>query len=137
MEHNIDLNWHEGMHFSTEINGHTIHLDADESNGGNNDGPRPKPLMLAALAGCTGMDVINILERMKVKPESFHVKLSGSLSEEHPKQYTSMHIIYEFKGADLPMDKLEKAVNLSQEKYCGVSAMYRKFLNLTHEIKII
>ncbi|NLF42904.1 MAG: OsmC family protein [Bacteroidales bacterium] len=136
MEQTINLAWKEGMHFTTQINGHELHLDADTNNGGTDQGPRPKPLLLAALAGCTAMDVISILAKMKVVPEDFDIKVNANIGEEHPMQYTSMHLVYMFKGKDLPLDKLTKAIELSQEKYCGVSAMYKKFLKLTYEIQV-
>lgn len=133
----IDLAWTGNMSFSTSVNGHSLVLDADAEVGGENKGPRPKPLMMVALAGCTAMDVISILKKMKVEVESFHVKVSGDLTEEHPKHFQSMHVIYEFKGKDLPMDKLEKAISLSEERYCGVSAVYKKAMPLSSEIRII
>ncbi|HJX71207.1 MAG TPA: OsmC family protein [Bacteroidales bacterium] len=136
MKESIDLKWLDKMAFETEVNGHRIVVDAKEEVGGTNQGPRPKPLMMVALAGCTAMDVISILNKMRIQVEEFHVKIEGDLTEEHPKYFTAMHIIYEFKGRDLPMDKLERAVQLSQENYCGVSASYKKAMNLTHEIRI-
>jgi putative redox protein len=93
--------------------------------------------MMVALAGCTAMDVISILNKMRLDVEKFNVKVEGDLTEEHPKHFTAMHIIYEFKGKDLPMDKLEKAIRLSQDNYCGVSASYKKALKLTYEISIL
>lgn len=132
----VKVNWLDNMAFEAEVNGHKIVIDAAEPVGGENRGPRPKPLMLVALAGCTGMDVVSILKKMKVEVEAFSVKVEGDLTEEHPKQFTQMRAIYEFKGKDLPMDKLEKAVNLSEERYCGVSAMYRKAIGITTEIRV-
>ncbi|MGE0020817.1 MAG: OsmC family protein [Draconibacterium sp.] len=132
----IKVNWLENMAFEAEVNGHKIIIDAAEPVGGENRGPRPKPLMLVALAGCTGMDVVSILKKMRVEVESYSVRVEGDLTEEHPKQFFQMRIIHEFKGKDLPMDKLEKAVNLSEERYCGVSAMYRKVIGITTEIRI-
>lgn len=137
MSHEVNMVWQEGMSFEAEVNNHKFIIDADESVGGQDQGPRPKPLMLAALAGCTGMDVISILKKMRVEPTYFNVKVSGELSEDHPKTYTSMHIIFEFKGEDLQMDKLEKAINLSETKYCGVSALYKKVIPVTSEIRIL
>ena len=133
----VKVNWLENMAFEAEVNGHKIILDAAEAVGGENRGPRPKPLMLVALAGCTGMDVVSILKKMRVEVEGFNVVVEGDLTEEHPKQFTKMRVIYEFKGKDLPMDKLEKAVNLSEERYCGVSAMYKKAIGITTEIRIL
>lgn len=132
----IKVNWLGNMAFEAEVNNYKITLDAAEAVGGENRGPRPKPLMLVALAGCTGMDVVSILKKMRIEVEGFNVVVEGDLTEEHPKQFTQMRVIYEFKGKDLPMDKLEKAVNLSEERYCGVSAMYKKTIGITTEIKI-
>lgn len=132
----VKISWKDKMAFSAEVNGHEIMLDAAEKVGGENRGPRPKPLMLAALAGCTGMDVVSILKKMRVEVEDFNVSVEGDLTEEHPKQFSKMHVIYEFKGKDLPMDKLKKAVSLSEERYCGVSATYRQAMEITSEIKV-
>ncbi len=137
MKESIALSWLNNMVFEAEVDGYTLKLDAKPDVGGTNQGPRPKPLVMVALAGCTAMDVISILTKMRVDVESFHVKVEGELTENHPKQFTAMHIIYEFKGKDLPMDKLEKACRLSQDTYCGVSATYRKAMNLSYEIKIL
>ena len=133
----ITTKWIENMSFETEVNGHKIIIDAASEVGGENRGPRPKPLMLSALGGCTGMDVISILRKMKVEPEDFSVIVEGDVTDEHPKHFFKMHVIYQFTGKNLPMDKLQKAVTLSEEKYCGVSATLRKALELTSEIKII
>jgi len=137
MKHVVDLAWEESMTFGTEIDGHRLTLDAAPESGGNDRGPRPKKLMLAALAGCTGMDVISILKKMKIEPEGFNVIVEGDVSDDYPKRYTQMKIIYQFKGKDLPLEKLQKAIGLSQDKYCGVSAVYRNALKIESEIRII
>ncbi len=133
----IHVDWMGEMAFNAEIDGHKILLDASEAGGGKNLGPRPKNLMLVALAGCTGMDIVSILKKMRVNAEGVSVRVNGTLTEEHPKHFTSMHISYEFKGKDLDPEKLQKAVDLSLERYCGVSASYRKAMEITHEIKIL
>lgn len=133
----VKVSWKDKMAFEAEVNGHKIMLDAAEAVGGEDRGPRPKPLMLTALAGCTGMDVISILKKMRVEVEDFDVTVEGDLTDEHPKQYYKMNVIYTFKGKDLPLEKLKKAVSLSEERYCGVSALYLKVIEVTSEIKII
>ena len=133
----VRVNWLENMAFEAEVNGHKIIIDAAPEVGGENRGPRPKPFLLAGLAGCTGMDVVSILKKMRVDFKDFNVIVEGDLTEEHPKQFYKMKVIYEFTGKDLPLDKLEKAVSLSEERYCGVSAMYKKAIELTSEIRII
>ncbi len=137
MKHSVETAWKGKMKFDSLINGHHVILDANAEVGGEDSGPRPKALMLSALAGCTGMDVVSMLAKMRVEVEGFDVNIEANLTEEHPKYYDSMHIVYQFKGKDLPMDKLQKAIDLSQERYCGVSFMYKQFAKITHEIKII
>lgn len=134
MKNEISITWKDGLAFEAESEGHQLMLDSAEDKGGRNLGVRPKPLMLIALAGCTGMDVVSILQKMRVKLDHFKVRVDGTESEETPKRYTQMHIIYEFWGEDLPYEKLEKAINLSQEKYCGVLAVYKEVIPVTYSI---
>ncbi len=136
MKQELSMNWLEDMVFETEVNGHKLYLDADEKVGGKDRGPRPKPLMMVALAGCTGMDVVSILKKMKVEVKEFNISIEADLDDEFPKPYTSMKIIYTFRGENLNRSKIEKAVNLSQDKYCGVSENYRKAMKLDFEIRI-
>ena len=137
MRETVNMSWLDGLAFETEVSGEKIIIDAVEKVGGKNRGPQPKPLMLVALAGCTGMDVISILNKMRVELKNFNVRVEGDLTEEHPKHFTKMNIIYEFTGKNLQISKLEKAVNLSQDRYCGVSFNYRNAFELTYEIKVI
>lgn len=137
MKTEVNLSWAGDMAFETELNGHKITIDASPEVGGHDKGPRPKPFVLLALAGCTGMDVVLILKKMRVKYDSLNIKVEGDLTEEDPKTFEAMKVIYEFTGTNLPMDKIEKAVSLSEEKYCGVSAMYKKAIPLSTEIKIL
>ncbi len=137
MKHTVDTKWIGNMKFDSLVSGHHVIVDSLPEVGGENSGPRPKELMLTALAGCTAMDVISILKKMKITPKEFQVKIDANITEEHPKHYNKIHLIYEFKGNNLPLDKLEHAVNLSQEKYCGVSFMYKKIMELTHKIVVV
>ena len=132
-----DVQWKSEMAFKAIVNGHEFMLDLGEDSGGQDQGPRPKPLLLAALGGCTGMDVISILKKMRIEPEYFNVKVLGEVTEEHPKHFTKIHIIYEFRGKDLPLDKLQKAIDLSQERYCGISYTLKEAVELTSEINIL
>ena len=136
MKEVISGEWMEGMAFKTEVNGHELILDADLNVGGKDKGPRPKPLMLASLLGCTAMDVIFILKRMRVDVKSFNIDVESESSEETPKHYTAMHIIYRFSGDNLAIDKLDKAIKLSQDQYCGVSYVYKQTMKITYEIKL-
>ena len=125
----------EAMYFVGELDGFDIPIDADEAVGGENKGPRPKGLMLTSLAGCTAMDVISILRKMRVEPDDFAVECEADLTEEHPKVFKSIKITYRFKG-DVPRDKAEKAIKLSLERYCGVTAMLLKAAPIDHELII-
>jgi len=137
MKARIDCTWKSDMAFEAEVNGFKIMIDADEAVGGTNLGPRPKPLTLVSLAGCTGMDVISILKKMRVEPEYFNVGVEGELTEEHPKYYHKIHVLYELKGKDIEVEKVEKAVNLSRDRYCGVYELLRHGSEITYEIRIL
>ena len=137
MRSEVNVTWKKNMAFNANIGGHNIELDAAEEVGGNNEGARPKPLILVALGGCTGMDVISILKKMKIVPDYFNIKTEAVMRDEHPKRYTHMKVTYEFKGQNLPLDKLQNAVNLSVDKYCGVIATLKDSVKLEFEIKIL
>jgi putative redox protein len=137
MKHVIDMAWTDKIAFETDMDGHKVIIDATERTGGSDLGPRPKKLMLTSLAGCTGIDVILILKKMKVVPDAFNVIVEAELSEDYPIHYNKVNIIYQFKGKDLPMKKLKKAIELSETKYCGVSYVYRKAMEMTTEIRIV
>ena len=134
MSEKVSVNWTERMAFEATANDHKFMLDAKEEVGGQNKGPRPKPLALVSLGGCTGMDVVSILKKMRVEFDSFNIDVEGEMTDEHPKHYNKIRITYKFKGKDLPKDKLEKAVNLSQDRYCGVTAMLSKAAEIDYEI---
>jgi putative redox protein len=136
MKETIKAQWLNDLSFEAEVDGHKLYMDTSLEHGGKNTGPRPKLLMLTALAGCTGMDVAAILKKMKVDLEEFSVEVEGDLSEEHPKKFIGMKVIYRVKGKDIKRKNVEKAVSLSSEKYCGVSANYREAFDIAHEIII-
>ena len=137
MKSSVNVEWQKNMHFISNVNGINIHLDADEASGGENLGPRPKPLLLTALGGCTGMDVVSILKKMQVELEYFNVLVEGLSDEVHPKKFTSMHIVFELKGKNLNIEKVEKAISLSMNKYCSVKATLENAVNITFEYAII
>jgi putative redox protein len=136
MKNKIEINWIEDMAFEASVNNHTIILDTSEDMGGKDRGPRPKPLTLVSLAGCTGMDVVSVLKKMRVEYSGLKIEVEGELTDEHPKVYHTITIHFRFRGRDLPLDKLEKAVNLSQERYCGVTAMLGKAAKIVARITI-
>ncbi len=126
----------EGMHFTGELEGFNIPLDADEISGGKNKGVKPKDLVLTSLAGCTAMDVLSILRKMRLEPESLSVEASGEYVDEHPKKFKSIHLLYRVKGSGLQLEKVKQAITLSQEKYCGVTAMLKAAVTITSDIHL-
>jgi len=136
MKETITTRWLSDLAFEAEVDGHKVYMDSSMEHGGKNTGPRPKPLMMVALAGCTGMDVAAILKKMKVEPETFSVEIEGDVTEEHPKRFEGMKIIYRLKGKNINRKHVEKAVDLSNTRYCGVSANYLMAFPITHEIII-
>jgi len=136
MAHVVNTSWKGNMLFDANVSGHSVMMDATVENGGENKGSRPKEMMLAALAGCTGMDVVSILKKMRVEFTALNIRIEANVTQEHPKHYDRMHVIYEFTGTDLPMEQLKKAVDLSQNRYCGVSFVYKKAMEVTYEILV-
>jgi putative redox protein len=135
MKREIRMDWKEGFEFEADVDGHKITIDLPEENGGKNRGPRPKPFMLLALAGCTGIDVVGMLKKMKVDLLGLSITVEGDIQDELPKAFESMKVIYNFRGKDLPMDKLKKVVELSKDKYCGVSATLHPLVPISYEIR--
>jgi len=114
--------------------GHDVYQDSGEKVGGKDSAARPMELVLVALMGCTSMDVVSILRKMKVTDYEYYMEVESEKKDEHPKVFTKINLIYNFAGKNLPKDKIEKAVKLSQEKYCSVSAMLRETVELTYDI---
>ena len=134
MNHEISFEYTDGMSFKGEVNGHEMIIDADAGFGGNDKGPRPKPLILVALIGCTSMDVVSLLKKMRVPFTDLKVAADGELTEEHPKYYHKIKLTYDIWGKDLDRAKVEKSVKYSQERYCGVTAMLEKSSEISYEI---
>lgn len=133
----IKVDFIEGMNFSAIVNGHTIQIDTDEAGGGQNKGPRPKVFMLVSLAGCTGFDIVSILNKMRVTFSDFSISVKGDLTDTEPSIYDHVSINYTIKVAEEDQSKVEKAVKLSKEKYCGVSKMFEYFAKVSFEINYL
>ena len=136
MKETIQVRWLNGLSFEADVDGHKLYLDAKPEQGGKNMGPRPKPLLMVSLAGCTGMDVASILQKMREEVEEFTVEVEGELAEEHPRKFEEMKILFRVKGKNISRKNVEKAVELSQTRYCGVSANLVKAFPINHEIII-
>jgi len=115
---------------------HLVPMDTSSEFGGDSSATKPVELLLVALGGCTGMDVVPLLEKMRVRLDGMEVNILAERAEEHPKAYKSIEVEYVFTGRDLEEEKLKRAVELSQEKYCSVSAMLRKSCPVTWRIRV-
>jgi putative redox protein len=138
----IETTWKGNMAFEASIDGFSVKMDAHPNFGGSGFGPRPKPFVLSALAGCTAMDVISILGKKKLIPAEFRVLVDGTLTEQHPKYYKTIVVTYEFKGENWENNPdvqaaVQRAVQLSAENYCGVNAMLKGSCDISHEIRLL
>ncbi|MBE0642881.1 MAG: OsmC family protein [Bacteroidetes bacterium] len=115
---------------------HWVMMDGPENFGGKDAGIRPKELMLLALAGCTGSDVASILAKKRIVLDGFDMEITAQETEEHPKVFESMHVEYVFRGTGIESKDVERAIELSQTKYCGVTAMFEKAMTVTHGYRI-
>ncbi|MCA2005635.1 MAG: OsmC family protein [Ignavibacterium sp.] len=116
---------------------HWITMDGPEQFGGSNAGIRPKELILISLAGCTGSDVASILSKKRVKLDGFEMNITAEQADEHPQVFTKIHLEYVFYGKNLPVKELERAIELSQTKYCSVTAMLQKAMPIEHSYRIV
>lgn len=130
------VKWESGMAFTASIEGYEIRMDASPEFGGTNGGTRPKPLLLVALAGCTGMDIASLAQKMRVEIKTFEMDVQAQQSEEHPIVFTSITLIYRFTAKEEDRDKIVKMVTLSQERYCGVAAMLSRATELNYRIEL-
>jgi putative redox protein len=135
---NATVRWTNAMQFSgTGAAGTTITMDARPEHGGVGAGPSPMETVLLALGGCTGMDVVSVLEKMRAPLEALEIRIAAERAEEHPKVFTSIALEYEFVGAGLRPDQVSRAVELSQTRYCSVAAMLREVAALTYTWRIV
>lgn len=130
----IELNWKGQMLFESVAPEGKVLIDVNEEAGGQGKGLRPKAMMLSSLAGCSGMDIASLLKKMRAEVADFKIEVEANLTEEHPKYYDKVHVTYTFFGSDFKKEKIEKAVNLSVDRYCGVMEMFRQFAEVTTEI---
>lgn len=126
----IELTWQDNNVFeSVHDDGVVIIDNPDESV--ENKGMRPKALMLSSLAGCSALDIVSLLKKMRAEVDDFKIVVTAELTDEHPKIYKDVVVTYRFFGTDFKKDKIQKAVDLSVDKYCGVMEMFRKFTDVT------
>ncbi|MGQ9560162.1 MAG: OsmC family protein [Candidatus Oleimicrobiaceae bacterium] len=127
----------QGLTFAGKADSnHWVVMDAARKVNGSDAGARPMELVLIALAGCTGMDVVSILQKMRVKVDEFWMELAAEQSPEHPRAFTSINLKYVLVGNDIPREAVDRAIELSQSTYCSVSAMLRKACEISIDVEI-
>lgn len=134
MKHQINVNWAGNMAFESQIGEHTCRMDAS-GDFGDGTGPSPKRVLLSALAGCTGMDVVALLKKMRAPFSSFSIEVEANLTDDQPKRYRNIHLTYKFGGPELKEKKILKAVEMSQERYCGIAEMLREGTELSYSVE--
>lgn len=115
---------------------HWITMDGPEKLGGSDAGSRPKELVLMALAGCTGSDVVSILQKKRVNLSDFEINITAQQTETHPKVFSHVDLEYVFYGKDIKEKDVERAIELSTQTYCDVSAMLQKAMTINHTYRI-
>ena len=135
---NISVNWIDGMLMvGKSHSGHSITMDGPPEIGGENLGVRPMEMLLLGVAGCTMIDVVTTLKKMRQDLTNCETKLSAERADEHPKVFTDIHIQFIVKGQDLDPKKVEKAITLSAEKYCSASIMLGETATITHDFEVV
>jgi putative redox protein len=133
----VSVEWKGKFKFAaTNESGHTLMMDAPVAAGGENTAPSPLQLILMSVAGCSGVDIVAILDKMKVKVDTFNMDVEGTRAESHPKVFTGIKVVYKFTGTDIDPDKVSRAIKLSVDKYCSAIHMVNKTaqINFVYEI---
>ncbi len=132
------VKWLDNMSFVGESeSGHSVVMDGPQESGGRNLGIRPMEMVLLGMGGCTAFDVVLILKRQRQAISDCYVELSAERAEEAPKVFTKIHVHYVVKGKNLDDKKVARAVDMTAEKYCSVSIMLAKSVDVTHDYEII
>ena len=132
------VRWVENLKFVGDApSGHSILMDGPPESGGDNVAIRPGEMTLVALGGCTSIDVVSMLRKMRVDLTDFEVVVDAEPAEDYPKVWTKIHIKYIIKGRNIEEAKVKRAIELSEEKYCSVSAMLKGSAELTYDYEII
>ena len=135
---NISVNWVDGMLMvGKSHSGHSITMDGPSEIGGENLGVRPMEMLLLGVAGCTMIDVVTTLKKMRQDLMHLKTEVNAERADDHPKVFTNIHIHFELKGKDLDSKKVDKAISLSAEKYCSASIMLGKTATITHDFEIV
>ena len=138
MANTAKVSWVDGALFVAEAgSGHTFTMDGSADVGGRNLGARPMEVMLIGMGGCTAIDVVSMLRKQRQDIEGVEVSLTGERAADHPMVYTEVKLTYTVRGRKLNKALVERAVALSDEKYCSATAMFKKSAKVTHEIVLV
>jgi putative redox protein len=134
---NSTVKWIDNMMMlGISASGHAVVMDGPEELGGKNLGIRPMEMLLLGMGGCTTIDVVSTLKKMRETVRDCRVEISTQRAEEHPKIFTKIHLHFIIKGTDLNDKKVAKAISLSADKYCSASIMLGKTARITHDFEI-
>ena len=138
MANNAKVSWVDGALFVAEAgSGHSFTMDGSAEVGGRNLGARPMEVLLIGMGGCTAIDVVSMLRKQRQDIEGVEVALVGERAGDHPMVYTEVKLVYTVRGRNLNKALVERAVALSDEKYCSATAMFKKTAKVTHEIVLV
>jgi len=128
----VRVKWVDGMRFvATDSLGHSIVMDASKQAGGEGSGFTPLQLLLVALGGCTGIDIVDIMRKQRQHVDDLEMLVSGERVKEPPRVYSNIHVEYRVKGKDIKEKAVKRAIRLSEDKYCSVGAMLKAKANVT------
>lgn len=133
---NASVTLAEGLHFVGDIDGFRVDLDAEESVGGQGAGAQPLRLVLLGMAGCTAMDVISVLRKKRQEVSGLEVEVSGNRVDEHPRVYDSIEVVYRVRGREVAPKAVERAIELSETRYCPAIAMIGEVTEITSRYEI-
>ncbi len=134
----VSLSWEGGFRFdSHDSHGHSLTLDAPQSDGAKFEGFMPGDMLLTALAGCSGIDVVNILERMRQNVEGIEISVKGHQNPDPPWTWEDIEIHYTIRGSDLKEHLVRRAINLSENKYCSIGATVGGRARITSNFDIV
>jgi putative redox protein len=136
MAYQAIVEWKEGLQFAAESGGQTVQMDSVHEGGEPSLGMSPMRMVLAALGGCTAMDVISLMKKMRQDVTHFSVEVNAERATEHPKVYTSFELVFRVRGHNIDRASVERAVSLSEEKYCSVGGMLKKAAPIITRVEI-
>ena len=138
MKHEANVRWAGRMTFLGKAGtNHLVPMDTAAEFDGDSSATKPLELLLIALGGCTGMDIVPLFKKMRQDVTAVELNISAERSEEHPRVYTKIDIEYVVTGRNLEEDKVKRAIDLSQEKYCSVSAMLKKACPVNYTYRVV